>query len=204
MLNVIYFSFAWFEQPAAAIEGGATFMQQGLQLQIVGEKKVSDKNEQSLRRSSYCLAIGPWAEGADADRSQLLNQEFGLNGKIERLSLRKNQLHWVYMPAMESRRAASDMLKELHFNGVDSFIVTEGEDENAVSLGYFSSKESAVGLRAKMVNAGYEAEIRETWKDVVEYWLVFSVAPYEIKKSETIYSSAEAEGLTVMQVACDN
>lgn len=204
MLNVIYFSFAWFNRPVATLEA-APFVQQGLELKVLGEKDASSKEETlATRRSSYCLAIGPWDTAQAAERSLALNNEMGLVGRIERLSLRKNQLHWVYLPAFDSRKEASDRLRELHFKGVDSFIVTEGEDENAVSLGYFSNKESAIGLQTKMINAGYRVEVRETWKDVVEYWLVFNVAPHELNKSEKVYSSAELEGVSVMQVTCKN
>lgn len=205
MLNVIYLSFAWFNQPVAKQES-APFVQRGLELRLVGESSVASNNKEDrlIRRNNYCLALGPLENADEAERSLLVNQEVGLFGRIERLSLRKNQLHWVYLPALADHGAASDMLKELHFKGVDSFIVTEGDDENAVSLGYFSNKESAIGLRTKMRNAGYEAEIRETWKDVVEFWLVFDVAPHDSKKGEDVYNSAEIEGLTVMQVACKN
>ena len=55
--------------------------------------------------------------------------------------------------------------------GVDSFIVAEGADANAISLGYFSSADSARGLMVKMQTSGYPAKIRETFRESTEYWL---------------------------------
>ncbi len=60
---------------------------------------------------------------------------------------------------------------------MDSFIVKTGEDANAISLGYFSSADSAEGLRVKMRNAGYPAFVRETSRPVTEYWLYLPEAP---------------------------
>src|SRR5699024_11899462 len=60
MLNVIYFSFAWFNRPVATLEA-EPFVQQGLELKVLGERDASSKEEAlATRRSSYCLAIGPW------------------------------------------------------------------------------------------------------------------------------------------------
>lgn len=204
MLNVVYLAFAWFSQPIPE-QRSQHFTQRGHELRLYGEEgSLSEANARPVRKSNYCLAMGPWADAEQAERSLKLNKDIGLAGRVERLSLRKNRLHWVYLPPLGSRSAASEMLKELHFKGVDSFIVTEGDDENAVSLGYFSNQESAIGLQTKMQNAGYEVETRETWKDVVEYWLVFNIAPHEVKMSEKVYLSADTEALTVMQVACGN
>lgn len=202
LLNLAFFIFSWFNQPNTSAQEDV-FSQQGMMLEIQGEGALQPISAQQKPRSRYCLAMGPWADFDAAERSRLVNAQIGLVGRVERLSLRKNQLHWVYLPSYKTREEATQMLKELHYRGVDSFIVTEGEDQNAVSLGYFSNKESAIGLQTKMVNSGYTVELRETWKDLVEYWLVFDVAPHEQSDSKAIYSSAELEGITVMQVSCE-
>lgn len=202
LLNLAFFIFNWFNQPNVSAQEDF-FSQQGVMLEIRGEGALKPQSTERKVRNSYCLAIGPWAEFDAAERSRLVNAQTGLVGKVEKLSLRKNQLHWVYLPAYKTREEAARMLKELHYRGVDSFIVTEGEDQNAVSLGYFSNKESAIGLQTKMVSSGYSVELRETWKDLVEYWLVFDIAPHEQNSSKEVYSSAELEGITVMQVSCE-
>ncbi len=204
LVNLVYFAFGWL-QPTPQEQQPQVYVQKGELLQRLGED-ASPSGEEAFqqRRKRYCLAMGPWANVKDAERSQSLNEDLGLEGRIERLALRKNLLHWVYLPPFDSRADASEMLKELHFKGVDSFIVTEGEDENAVSLGYFSNKDSAIGLRTKMNSEGYDAQIRETWRDVVEFWLVFDVLPFQKESAESIYNSADDEGLTVMQVSCTN
>jgi hypothetical protein len=83
----------------------------------------------------------------------------------------KERLNWVYLPAYPGREEALKVLRELQSRGVDSFIVGDGEDENAISLGYFASEESAEGLRVKMNNAGYPARVRHTAQTVTEYWV---------------------------------
>jgi hypothetical protein len=90
---------------------------------------------------------------------------------IQALQVERDRLHWVYLPASDDKAQALRLLRELQGKGVDSFIVAEGVDANAISLGYFSSADSARGLMVKMQSAGYPADIRETSREATEYWL---------------------------------
>ena len=118
-----------------------------------------------------CPVVGPWSGRGDAERARIQLAAVGLHGRIEAVSVRKDHLNWVYLPPYETRERALAVLGELQARGVDSFIVKTGADANAISLGYFSSADSAEGLRVKMRNAGYPAFVRETSRPVTEYWL---------------------------------
>lgn len=106
------------------------------------------------------------------------------------------------MPPFDSREKALVVLQELQDRGVDSFIVKDGEDANAISLGYFSSAESAEGLRVKMRNAGYPAFVRETSKVVTEYW-AYLVDSNAIDKSEVKVFLEANQALKLDRVSCD-
>lgn len=118
-----------------------------------------------------CPVVGPWSGRGAAERARIQLAAVGLNGRIEAVSVQRDHLNWVYLPPAETRERALAVLGELQARGVDSFIVKTGEDANAISLGYFSSADSAEGLRLKMRNAGYPAFVRETSRLVTEYWL---------------------------------
>ncbi len=122
-------------------------------------------------RPGLCPVVGPWSARGEAERARVQLAAAGLVATIRAVSVQKDHLNWVYLPPYGSRERALEVLSELQSRGVDSFIVKAGEDANAISLGYFTSEESAEGLRVKMHNAGYPAFVRETSRPVTEYWL---------------------------------
>jgi hypothetical protein len=80
----------------------------------------------------------------------------------------------VYHPPLASRKLAINKLREFKVRKVDSYIITEGERKNALSLGRFKSKDLAyrhkAALRKKKIAAEIfviESEIVERWIDVV-------------------------------------
>lgn len=118
-----------------------------------------------------CPVVGPWDQLAAADQAAQTLAKSGYRVMVEPLRVARDRLHWVYLPAIADRDQALRVLRELQSRGVDSFIVADGVDANAISLGYFSSADSARGLMMKMQTAGYPAEMRQTAKEVTEYWL---------------------------------
>ena len=142
-------------------------------LQLLSEAPQPDR---ALRagapaRPGLCPVVGPWSARGEAERARVQLAAAGLAATIRAVSVQKDHLNWVYLPPYGSRERALEVLSELQSRGVDSFIVKAGEDANAISLGYFTSEESAEGLRVKMHNAGYPAFVRETSRPVTEYWL---------------------------------
>lgn len=141
-------------------------------LSEVGEYSRAPEEERLVEAPSgpLCTVVGPWSSSSDglsAGRA-LANYD----AELRAFRVRRDRLNWVYLPPAESREAALSTLSELQGQGVDSFVVNEGDDAHAVSLGYFSSEDSARGLQVRMQNAGYPAEVRETARQVTEYWLV--------------------------------
>lgn len=133
----------------------------------------------AARNTRLCEVVGPWS---GRQRAEQVRSELGAlarDGRIHAVPVRRDRLSWVYLPAQPRRDDALAALRELQSQGVDSFIVSEGDDANAVSLGYFSSEESARGLQVKMRNAGYPAEVRETWREALEYWIYLDAQPEE-------------------------
>jgi hypothetical protein len=118
-----------------------------------------------------CPVIGPWERRAEADQILQTLRRVGYLGSVEQVQVARDRLHWVYLPSSADKAQALRLLRELQAKGVDSFVVADGADANAISLGYFSSADSARGLMVKMQTSGYPAEIRETSRESTEYWL---------------------------------
>lgn len=118
-----------------------------------------------------CPAIGPFAEKDVAPVVDALDAAgFEAAGvAVERDAM---PVFWVYIPPAASRQQALRQLRELHAKGIDSFVVTSGTDQHAISLGSFGSRDSAVGVQARLRAAGYTAEIRQQVRDVRQSWVV--------------------------------
>lgn len=138
----------------------------------------ADAPETEVRAPApLCTVVGPWSVAADARRAAASLASY--QAEAREFRVQRDRLNWVYLPAAENREEALRALGELQSQGVDSFVVSEGEDANAISLGYFSSPDSARGLQVRMQNAGYPAEVRETAREVSEYWLEITPAQLE-------------------------
>lgn len=178
------------------LEGGAP-------LALLSEQPQSHRvARQPVSSGTLCPVIGPW-ENEDKARAGVVQlAAAGISARVRALAIEKERLSWVYLPPYASRDRALLVLQELQERGVDSFVVKEGDDANAISLGYFSSDESAEGLRVKMRNAGYPAFVRETSKTVTEYW-AFLVDSAAAEKSEVKVFLEANQSLKLDRVSCD-
>ncbi len=161
------------DPPAAPASAEAPAAPSGQGLKLLGEAPQPRRGAapRPATGPGLCPVVGPWSGRGDAERARIQLDAVGLGGRIEAVTVQKDHLNWVYLPPYGTRERALTVLGELQARGVDSFIVKTGEDANAISLGYFSSADSAEGLRVKMRNAGYPAFVRETSRPVTEYWL---------------------------------
>lgn len=190
-------------EPARVVSIQLPEMEGGAPLALLSEQVQSRRVvRKTVSSGSLCPVIGPW-ENQDAARAGVVQlQAAGVSAKVRALAIEKDRLSWVYLPPFESRDRALVVLQELQDRGVDSFIVKDGEDANAISLGYFSSAESAEGLRVKMRNAGYPAFVRETSKTVTEYW-AYLLDPNAIDKPEVKVFLEANQSLKLDRVSCN-
>ena len=179
VVNLVYLGWqlasgaVWNAGPSTVIERPAGDPSDAPALRLLSE---APQPARALRsdappRPGLCPVVGPWSARGDAERARVQLEAAGLAATIRAVTVQKDHLNWVYLPPYDSRERALEVLSELQSRGVDSFIVKTGEDANAISLGYFTSEDSAEGLRVKMHNAGYPAFVRETSRPVTEYWL---------------------------------
>lgn len=207
ILNVVYLVFSLVvrgvEPPQRAPAQVASVAPATLVLLREAETPVAPL-QQASAVPPLCPVIGPWERYADADQTLQALRRAGYQVTVEQVRVALDRLHWVYLPTSESREQALRLLRELQAKGVDSFVVADGADANAISLGYFSSADSARGLMVKMQTSGYPAEIRETSRESTEYWL--RVAANSIPDGGEALRTILAgnSSLTGNHVACDS
>lgn len=78
---------------------------------------------------------------------------------------------WLIMRPRETRAEAELLLKTLHDRDIESFLITDGEYENGVTLGVFSAKENAESYQDKLLAEGVESVLIPRTKIEKSAWV---------------------------------
>lgn len=135
------------------------------------DKRIATLPSRHAGSSGMCMYIGPFAEKISAKQVAL---KLGERASSLPIQLRKEEvepLYWVYYPPLGNAQLALRKLREFQSQQIDSFLVTKGEYANAISLGYFSKKASAVSVRNNIEEVGYDARMimRKRYKE--QFWI---------------------------------
>lgn len=122
-----------------------------------------------------CLAIGDFGNIADSNALLTEITQQGLEARVETVEQIDSEYR-VYMPPFSSDAAARQTLANLLENGIDSFLITDGELARGISLGVFSQQRSAFNLQGELASEGYATNIQEIVRSNTEFWIVINSA----------------------------
>ncbi|MEC9255869.1 MAG: hypothetical protein VX771_08720 [Pseudomonadota bacterium] len=151
-----------------------------------------------------CYALGPYLDDLSARVAQARSLELGLTGLISQHKVPnlKDAEFWVHVRPLPSRGEAMTLLRKLQARSVDSYIITQGDLADGISLGLFRQKSSADALQKKVTGLGFEdVAIREVGSTTTEFWVEIR----EISKlDETMRRRVKAEDQDVQwqMVSC--
>lgn len=143
---------------------------QGPQIRLLGESPLAGEGVQSL--PAQCKMAGPFAspEVAGAFRQRLAALD--VTAAVSSLRRSSGEGFWVHFPAEQSIAAAKQRLANLHKRGIDSYIITEGELKNSISVGLFSERASANARVAELEALGYDTVVHAIDRFQEEVWVV--------------------------------
>jgi hypothetical protein len=118
-----------------------------------------------------CLLLGPFVALEVSDRLLGALAEAKLQTELVTQEIVKAPNYWVYLPPFEVRRDAVKKLRALQAAKVDSYLITQGELANGISLGVFENIDSARRMLKRRKNQGYNVEVAELGKKEFEYWV---------------------------------
>lgn len=121
-----------------------------------------------------CARLGPYEDEVVARELVSSLQDRGLQPSLSLEEAVYDTDNWVIIPPLASRPEALRLLRRLQGNQIDSYLITEGEFANGISLGLFKQLGSAQGVLAAMKSAGYEAEIHPIERSRSQFWVGFS------------------------------
>ncbi|MBO9483032.1 MULTISPECIES: SPOR domain-containing protein [Gammaproteobacteria] len=150
-----------------------------------------------------CLIVGPLANVIEVDELQQRLFAVGVSSKERADESSQQEDYWVHIPPLASRDAAIRLLRELQAQRIDSFVITQGELTNGISLGLFSRREFAKAVSRRLMDAGYEVAIKSLPRVPEQWWLEMDAAVEE-KLSTSFWDEATDQfpELKTLRTAC--
>lgn len=178
--NLLLLGYFWQQQnstPIAAAVAPLDVPSGGKQLQLVSELAqplpASRVQKTAQGRAALCYVAGPFTDEIDAKHLQARAQALGFSGRLNAVEISSDEPaeYWVYVPPRASREAALRTLRELQNRKFDSYIITQGELAEGVSLGLFRNQERAYGLQKNVAAFDIPVEVRVVNKTTREHWV---------------------------------
>ena len=140
--------------------------------------------EAKEKQPQLCTVLGafPVEDAALQVQQRLMAYGIGSEVKPEKVSAASN--YWVYIKPLADRTLAQKKYKALKSEGIDSYLMTDGEMKNAVSLGLFSKKKLAVRLLEKHQSRGEDVVMKEVPRFKFEYWVNIKPSDRELFSRE--------------------
>lgn len=144
-------------------------------IQLVSESRVATRAKTGEPRKEACLFLGGFQ--SEERGRQVVQRLLSLDvaSSVEQVERIVATDYWVYLPPLASRQASLHQLRELQAKKIDSYVITQGDLVNGISLGVFSRAESAKAAMQRFRDAGYEPMVRELSRVRHDYWV--KVAP---------------------------
>lgn len=153
-----------------------------------------------------CATLGPFEERDIAEMVQRRLGEAGFRSALRESGGQIRSGFWVYLPPFPSRDAAEATEDELRAKGVhDLFIVSGSDQQNAISLGLFSTPERADQRAAEIGRLGFSPRVAERFRDATVYWVDFLQSPGQTLEPEAL--GALGAGVTLPEkrsISCDD
>jgi len=178
VLNLFYY--VWHQQqaplrvkevePMLLYQGG----QQGLRLLDAADRaKVRPEAPQSslVAQGETCLYLGSFQQEDGARQVEQRLMALDIQAQVRAVDAAAGLDYWVYLAPLASRQASLRQLKELQARKIDSYIITQGDLANGISLGIFPRSDSAESVVQRLRDAGYEPLLRELPRAQRSFWV---------------------------------
>lgn len=149
--------------------------QEGISAAVSDSGSSVGRADEITERPLMCSVIG-WFERenqAEEALSRLSQERRASFVSVVSREVPLEDFYWVLVPPLPDRQAAIALFRELDEQGVESYVVPDGEQENAVSLGLFRSRASAERLLAQRTEQNINARLVILPRYRISYALVF-------------------------------
>ena len=122
--------------------------------------------------AGFCTALGPFTTLFDAESFVQQAAALDISATMKAVDLEGGETDYrVLLPPASSVEEAFRKLRELKSLGIDSYIITQGEQAMGISLGLFSTRDAAEALQAERERQGYEVVIEALPQVERQFWV---------------------------------
>lgn len=175
VLNVFYYVWHQQQAPLRAKEvAPLSLIQEGRgDIRLLSESDLQVRRETAIAPSpeAVCLFLGGFEREADAAVIEQRLISLDIRSRVQSVDAAAGVEYWVYLSPLASRQASLRQLKELQARKIDSYIITQGDLANGISLGIFPRSDSAESVMQRLRDAGYEPSLRELSRAHRSYWV---------------------------------
>jgi hypothetical protein len=163
-------------------------------------KPISMKNN----KGPLCWAVGPYQVELDARHVSSRMLAIDIPAKVEKQSVVIKEEFWVYLPPLPNKKQAIRKLKELQKRKVDSFIITEGDLANGISLGLFSKQVSVDRLLKALKKKRITPSIKSLQRTRGQYWVTTPVNKQFSMDANTQKRLTKGRKVKWSQIRCES
>lgn len=181
----------WYLSSVAVPPSRATEQGEG-RLPRVATLKAPPENAAKPAVSSqfmHCARLGWFDSEADVRVAAEALEVSDGNYRVEEHEREQAPLHWVLIPPQPADQAR-EMFRDIQRRGIDSYLVTEGENRNAISLGLFESREAAISVLEEKKRQNLNAILAIFPRNQISYALVFE---HELTPGSGAVEAVESE-----------
>jgi hypothetical protein len=205
-LNLLVMVWFWRDQVGTNQEFVKAPEQKGDSLVLLSELNSEDISYKEARSNPSqvanrrCYSAGPLADRIDAKHLKVRAEALGFSSDLRGLATGSSIEYWVHIPPQPNRQQSLRLLRELQGRGIDSYIITQGELAEGISLGLFRSEASSKKLTQKMQELDYNVVIKEVSRGKKELWLEF---PQVSQLTEAMRKRVVGEGQQLQWMLTD-
>ena len=122
-----------------------------------------------------CLSIGAFTTQAEVRAAVKALTPLAARIQFRETRVTEVRGYWVYLPAPANRERALDIARQLSSKGIsDYYVVTAGEQPNAISLGLFREQGNAEKRLNEIRALGFKPEMTQRSDEVPVYWVDYA------------------------------
>lgn len=175
VLNLFYY--VWHQQQAPLrpkdVAPLALALDSKRDIQLLSESDEPVRREQAVSKEAeaVCLFLGGFESKSAATAVEQRLVSLDIRSRVQSVDATAEVEYWVYLAPLASRQASLRQLKELQARKIDSYLITQGDLANGISLGIFPREDSAKSVMQRLHDAGYESALRELPRSQRSYWV---------------------------------
>lgn len=191
VLNLFYYVWHQQQAPLRAKEVEPMAQYRGAQQDI---RLLSESGREGVRRevpdaavsaaTETCLFLGSFQQDSAAREVEQRLMSLDIGAEVKAVDAAAGLDYWVYLAPLASRQASLRQLKELQARKIDSYIITQGDLANGISLGIFPRSDSAQSVMQRLRDAGYEPLLRELTRAQRSFWV--RIAPQSRRLADDV------------------